>query len=237
MAHSTLFAGAWTQAGFEDIPRFIDLASGSAEKAGVLTHRLLAFARRQSLDIRPNDINRLVANLEDLLHRTLGEQIELKCCLPADTWSAFTDANQLESALLNLAINARGLRKGHTLARRLRPPGQVLLRPRRKRALPREAARRAGQAFSRLVEPRLGDRGKKAEIDVHRLERARASVDRLEMTAGDVIEERADRSRRRRGLKLRSESLGGGEAAGDEADRGAFDVALAAGDLAGEAQA
>jgi signal transduction histidine kinase len=57
---------------FEDIPRFIDLASGSAEKAGVLTHRLLAFARRQSLDIRPNDINRLVANLEDLLHRTLG---------------------------------------------------------------------------------------------------------------------------------------------------------------------
>src|SRR5580692_3163843 len=91
----------------EDIPRFIDLASGSAEKAGVLTHRLLAFARRQSLDIRPNDINRLVANLEDLLRRTLGEHIELKCSLPADTWRAFTDANQLESALLNLAINSR----------------------------------------------------------------------------------------------------------------------------------
>jgi PAS domain S-box-containing protein len=57
---------------FKDIRRFIDLASGSAAKAGVLTHRLLAFARRQSLDIRPNDITRLVANLEDLLHRTLG---------------------------------------------------------------------------------------------------------------------------------------------------------------------
>ena len=76
----------------EDIPRFIDAASTSAEKAGVLTHRLLAFARRQSLDIRPNDINRLVANLEDLLRRTLGEHIELKCSLPADTWRAFTDA-------------------------------------------------------------------------------------------------------------------------------------------------
>jgi PAS domain S-box-containing protein len=91
----------------EDIPRFINAASASAEKAGVLTHRLLAFARRQSLDIRPNDINRLVANLEDLLRRTLGEHIELKCSLPADTWRAFTDANQLESALLNLAINSR----------------------------------------------------------------------------------------------------------------------------------
>ena len=72
-----------------------------------LTHRLLAFARRQSLDIRPNDINQLVASMEDLLHRTLGEHIELECSLSAELWTAFTDANQLESALLNLAINAR----------------------------------------------------------------------------------------------------------------------------------
>ena len=54
----------------EEIPRFIDAASTSALKAGALTQRLLAFARRQSLDIRPNDINRLIANMEDLLHRT-----------------------------------------------------------------------------------------------------------------------------------------------------------------------
>src|SRR3984885_13492458 len=86
-----------------------------------------------------------------------------------------------------------GLRKGHTLARRLRPPGQVLLRPGGERALASKPARRAGQAFSLFVEPRLGDRGKEAEIDVHRLGRARASVDRLEMTAGEVIVERADR--------------------------------------------
>ena len=60
------------------IPRFMDAASTSAQRAAALTHRLLAFARRQSLDIRPNDINRLVASMEDLLHRTLGEHIELR---------------------------------------------------------------------------------------------------------------------------------------------------------------
>ena len=92
---------------FDEVPRFMDAASASAQRAGALTHRLLAFARRQSLDIRPNDINRLVANMEDLLHRTLGEHIELKCLLAPDIWTAFTDANQLESAVLNLAINAR----------------------------------------------------------------------------------------------------------------------------------
>jgi PAS domain S-box-containing protein len=91
----------------DEIPRFMDAATAAAQRAGALTHRLLAFARRQSLDIRPNDINRVVANMEDLLHRTLGEHIELKCSLAPDLWTAFTDANQLESAVLNLAINAR----------------------------------------------------------------------------------------------------------------------------------
>jgi len=91
----------------DEIPRFMDAATATAQRAGALTHRLLAFARRQSLDIRPNDINRLVANMEDLLHRTLGEHIELECSLAPDLWTASTDANQLESAVLNLAINAR----------------------------------------------------------------------------------------------------------------------------------
>jgi PAS domain S-box-containing protein len=91
----------------DEIPRFMDAATAAAQRAGALTHRLLAFARRQSLDIRPNDINRLIANMEDLLHRTLGEHVELKCSLAANLWTAFTDANQLESAVLNLAINAR----------------------------------------------------------------------------------------------------------------------------------
>jgi PAS domain S-box-containing protein len=91
----------------EDIRRFMDAATTSAHRAAALTHRLLAFARRQSLDTRPNDINRLVAGMEDLLHRTLGEQVELHSDLGADLWTAFVDANQLENAILNLAINAR----------------------------------------------------------------------------------------------------------------------------------
>jgi PAS domain S-box-containing protein len=92
---------------FDDIPRFMDAASNSAKSAAALTHRLLAFARRQSLDNRPNDLNRLVTGMEELLRRTMGERIELQCLLAADLWTALTDANQLESAVLNLAINAR----------------------------------------------------------------------------------------------------------------------------------
>lgn len=91
----------------DDIPRFMDAASAAAQRAAALTHRLLAFARRQPLDIRPNDINRLVVSIEDMLRRTLGEDIELTCSLAADLWVAFTDSNQFESAVLNLSLNAR----------------------------------------------------------------------------------------------------------------------------------
>ena len=91
----------------DDIPRLMDAASSAALRAATLTHRLLAFGRRQSLDIRPNDVNRIVAGIEDLLQRTMGERIDLVCNLSEDLWTGSTDANQLESALLNLAINAR----------------------------------------------------------------------------------------------------------------------------------
>ncbi len=87
--------------------RYIDAATTSAHRAAGLTQRLLAFSRRQSLDIRPVNVNALVIGLEDLLRRTLGENIQLEIALLADTWPISTDANQLESALLNLAINAR----------------------------------------------------------------------------------------------------------------------------------
>jgi PAS domain S-box-containing protein len=90
-----------------DVPRLMDAASTAAQRAAALTHRLLAFGRRQSLDTKPNNVNRIVAGIEDLLQRTIGERIELDCKLADDLWTAFTDANQLESALLNLAINAR----------------------------------------------------------------------------------------------------------------------------------
>jgi PAS domain S-box-containing protein len=91
----------------DDIPRLMDAASTSAHRAAALTHRLLTFARRQSLDMRPSDINKLVASMQELLERSLGERIELECMLAADLWTALTDANQLESALLNLVVNAR----------------------------------------------------------------------------------------------------------------------------------
>lgn len=91
----------------DDISRFMDAASNSAQRAAALTHRLLAFARRQSLDTKPCDVNALIASLDDMLRRTLGEQVRLEISLAAELWPALTDANQFENALLNLAINAR----------------------------------------------------------------------------------------------------------------------------------
>jgi PAS domain S-box-containing protein len=91
----------------ERASRYIDAATTSAQRAAALTQRLLAFSRRQSLDIRPVDLNALVVGLEELLARTLGENIGLELSLATEAFHARTDANQLESALLNLAINAR----------------------------------------------------------------------------------------------------------------------------------
>ncbi|MFC4158941.1 PAS domain S-box protein [Chitinimonas lacunae] len=95
------------QGRFDDLSRFMQAASGSAHRAAGLIQRLLAFARRQSLDVKPLDLNRLVQAMEELLRRTLGEQIDLSTVLAPDLWLASADENQLESALLNLAINAR----------------------------------------------------------------------------------------------------------------------------------
>jgi PAS domain S-box-containing protein len=101
----------------DDVVRFIDAATSSAERAATLTHSLLAFSRRQSLDIAPKDVNALVGSLMDMLQRAVGESISLKTVLAPDLWPAFTDANQLENALLNLAINARdAMPDGGTLA-------------------------------------------------------------------------------------------------------------------------
>jgi CheY-like chemotaxis protein len=95
----------------DDIPKFMDAASTAALRAAALTHRLLAFARRQPLDSKPNDINRLIAGMEELLRRTLGERIEFQSRLAADLWTALADAHQLENAVLNLVINARDAMK------------------------------------------------------------------------------------------------------------------------------
>ena len=90
-----------------EIERYIVAAQDAAQRAAALTHRLLAFARRQPLDTKPSDINRIVLGMEDMLRRILGERVELQTMLTGDLWPALTDANQLENAILNLAINAR----------------------------------------------------------------------------------------------------------------------------------
>jgi PAS domain S-box-containing protein len=82
-------------------------ATAAAKRAAALTQRLLAFSRRQPLDPKPIDVNALVSGMSDLLHRTLGETIELENVRAARLWSTEADANELESALLNLALNAR----------------------------------------------------------------------------------------------------------------------------------
>ena len=91
----------------EDVEKFMAAANASANRAAGLTHRLLAFARRQPLDPQAIDVNRLVQGIDDLLRRTLGEKVKLRVALGADLWPALTDENQLENALVNLAINAR----------------------------------------------------------------------------------------------------------------------------------
>lgn len=91
----------------ENVSRYINAAMTSANRAAALTHRLLAFARRQPLIPKSVDTNQLVVSLEDLLRRTIGETIDLEIIASDNLWGTLCDPNQLESALLNLAINAR----------------------------------------------------------------------------------------------------------------------------------
>ncbi len=87
--------------------RAIANAVKGAERAAALTQRLLAFARRQPLSPKPLDINRLVDGMSDLLNRSLGETVMLKVVPSAERWRVEIDPNQLENALINLAVNAR----------------------------------------------------------------------------------------------------------------------------------
>jgi PAS domain S-box-containing protein len=87
--------------------RSVANALSGTERAAALTKRLLAFSRRQPLNPRPIDVNRLIGDMTDLLHRTLGETIVVDTRLSPDVPAALIDANQLENAILNLAINAR----------------------------------------------------------------------------------------------------------------------------------
>ncbi|MER2249021.1 ATP-binding protein [Methylorubrum podarium] len=91
----------------EKLQRYIETAMASANRAAALTHRLLAFARRQPLDPKPTDVNALIEGMSDLLRRTTREAIELRVEPEPGLWPTLCDPHQLENAILNLVINAR----------------------------------------------------------------------------------------------------------------------------------
>jgi PAS domain S-box-containing protein len=96
-----------SQGKLDQLERYASAAQGAAKRAAALTHRLLAFSRRQTLDPKPTDVNRLVGNMEDLIRRTIGPAAHLEVVGAVGLWHTLIDPNQLENAILNLCINAR----------------------------------------------------------------------------------------------------------------------------------
>ena len=107
MGNLELLQGRVARGRFEEVDRLINAAQGAGRRAASLTQRLLAFSRRQTLDPRPTNVNRLIAGMEELLRRTVGPAAEIEVVGAAGLWPAMIDAGQLENALLNLCINAR----------------------------------------------------------------------------------------------------------------------------------
>jgi len=95
------------QGRFNDLERYMSAAQGGAKRAAALTHRLLAFSRRQTLDPTPTNVNRLVAGMRELIQRTVGPGIPIEVVGASGVWPVLVDPPQLENALLNLCINAR----------------------------------------------------------------------------------------------------------------------------------
>jgi PAS domain S-box-containing protein len=95
------------QGRFETLARYLEAAKGAAKRAAALTHRLLAFSRQQQLAPKTVNVNQLIAEMEDMVRRTIGPAITLEVVGAGGVWPALIDPNQLENALLNLCINAR----------------------------------------------------------------------------------------------------------------------------------
>jgi PAS domain S-box-containing protein len=129
------------QGRINELERYITAAQGAASRAATLTHRLLAFSRRQTLEPKAVQANKLVSGMEELVRRTVGPHVQIETVLAAGLWPCFCDANQLENAILNLCINARdAMPEGgrvtietantwvddSTAAQREMPPGQYI---------------------------------------------------------------------------------------------------------------
>jgi PAS domain S-box-containing protein len=90
-----------------DFERYLAASRDAARRAAALTHRLLAFSRRQTLDPKPTNVNKLVAGMEEMIRRTVGPSIHIEVVGASGLWMSLVDPSQLENALLNLCINAR----------------------------------------------------------------------------------------------------------------------------------
>jgi PAS domain S-box-containing protein len=95
------------QGRLSDVERYLVAAQGATKRAAALTHRLLAFSRRQTLDPKQTNVGSLINGMEDLIRRTVGPSISVESVVGGGVWSVLVDPNQLENALLNLCINAR----------------------------------------------------------------------------------------------------------------------------------
>jgi len=95
------------QGRLNDVERFMTAAQGAVKRAAALTHRLLAFSRRQTLEPKPTDVNQLVAGMQDIIQRAIGPMIAFEFVGLAGLWPTLVDPSQLENSLLNLCLNAR----------------------------------------------------------------------------------------------------------------------------------
>jgi PAS domain S-box-containing protein len=95
------------QGRFNDVERYMAAAQGAAKRAAALTHRLLAFSRRQTLDPKPTNVNRLIDGMQDMIQRTVGPGITIEAVGAGGLWPVLVDPSQLENSLLNLCINSR----------------------------------------------------------------------------------------------------------------------------------
>jgi signal transduction histidine kinase/CheY-like chemotaxis protein len=103
---------AWDETTRERLTRVIANAANGAQRATILTQRLLAFARRQPLDPKPTNVNQLLAGMSDFFRRTLGENIQLELGGGAGLWRVEVDPSQMEAAILNLVVNAKDAMAG-----------------------------------------------------------------------------------------------------------------------------
>lgn len=140
-----------------ELDRFITGAMASANRASALTHRLLAFSRRQPLDPRPVHVNPLITSMVELLRRTLGETIELRLSFDDELWLTLCDPNQLENAILNFAINSRDA---------MPDGGFLTIETRNAEIGEREAARHGDLQPGQYVLLRVADNGTGMQPDV-----------------------------------------------------------------------